>query len=48
MLRLDLCGYCKRKITVEGSNDANKRNKKLNFKNNACLDHAYKKPVTHL
>ena len=41
MLRSDLCDYSnacifvKRKVTVEGANDASKRNKKLAFKNNA-------------
>ena len=41
MLRSDLCDQSnaciilKGTITVEGTNDANKRNKKLTFKNNA-------------
>ena len=41
MLRLDLCDYSdayivvKGDITLEGDNDANKRNKNLAFKNNA-------------
>ena len=41
MLRSDLCYYSyvyivvKGRITVEGCNDANKRNKKLVLKNNA-------------
>ena len=41
MLRSDLCDYSnacifvKRRVTVEGANDASKRNKKLAFKNNA-------------
>ena len=41
MLRSDLydqsnaCIILKRTVTVEGTNDANKRNKKLTFKNNA-------------
>ena len=41
ILRLDLCDYSdaytvvKGGITVEGTGDANKRNKKLTFKNNA-------------
>ena len=41
MLRSDLCDYSdayvvvKARITVEGDNNANKRNKKLTFKNNA-------------
>ena len=41
ILRSDLCNYSdayivvKGKITVEGTNDANKRNKNLNFKNDA-------------
>ena len=41
MLRLDLRGYSNTYIvvkgttTVEGTNDANKRNKKFTFKNNA-------------
>ena len=41
MLRSDLRGYSdtyivvKRTATVEGTNDANKRNKKFTFKNNA-------------
>ena len=41
MLRSDLCGYSdtyivvKGTTTVEGTNDANKRNKKFTFKNNA-------------
>ena len=41
MLRSYLCDYSdvyigvKGRITVEGTNDANKRNKKLTFKNNA-------------
>ena len=41
MLRSYLCEYSdvyigvKERITVEGTNDANKRNKKLTFKNNA-------------
>ena len=41
MLRSDLCDYndayivVKRRISVGGTNDANKRNRKLTFKNNA-------------
>ena len=41
MLRSDLCDFndadivVKRDITLEGDNDANKRNKNLEFKNNA-------------
>ena len=41
MLRSDLCDQIdafitvKGKLTVEGTNDANKRNKNLTFKNNA-------------
>ena len=41
MLRTDLCEYSdgyivvKGKISVRGTNDANKRNKRLTFKNNA-------------
>ena len=41
MLRSDLCDYSdayivvKGRISVRGTNDANKRNKKLTFKNNA-------------
>ena len=41
MLRSDLCGFndayivAKGDITLEGDNDANKRNKNLAFKNNA-------------
>ena len=41
MLRSDLCDYsdayivAKGDITLEGNNDANKRNKNLAFKNNA-------------
>ena len=41
VLRSDLCDYSdsyivvKRDITLEGDNDANKRNKNLAFKNNA-------------
>ena len=41
MLRSDLCHYSdayivvKGRISVRGTNDANKRNKKLTFKNNA-------------
>ena len=43
MLRSDLRGYSdtyivvKRTATVEGTNDANKRNKKFTFKNNALF-----------
>ena len=43
MLRSDLCDYSdayivvKGDITLEGDNDANKRNKNLEFKNNAPL-----------
>ena len=39
MLRSDLCGYCdahivvKGRIIVEGTFEANKRNKKLTFRN---------------
>ena len=41
MLRSDLCDYSgayivvKRRISVTGTNNANERNKKLTFKNNA-------------
>ena len=54
MLRSDLCDYSdayvvvKGKITVEGENDAKTRNKKVIFKNNAHLDHAYQKSIMHL
>ena len=43
MLRSDLCDYSnayvvgKGKISVTGTNDLSKRNKKLNFKNNALF-----------
>ena len=43
-LRSDLCDYCevyivvKGVITIEGDNDANKRNKHLAFKNNAFIN----------
>ena len=43
MLRSDLCNYSdtyivvKGDITLEGDNDANKRNKNLAFKNNASF-----------
>ena len=41
MLRSDLCDYgdayilVKRRVSVAGNNNANRRNKKLTFKNNA-------------
>ena len=43
MLRSDLCTcsdayiVVERKITVKGTNDDSKRNKKLNYKNNALF-----------
>ena len=49
MLRSDLCGFndayiaVKGDITLEGDNDANKRNEKLTFKNNAHLPIAFLK-----
>ena len=47
MLRSNLCDYSdayvvlKWRITVTGTDNANKRNKKLTFKSNAHLGHAY-------
>ena len=46
MLRSNLYDYSdayivvKGRIRVTGTNDANRRNKKLTFTNNALLDHA--------
>ena len=34
-------------MTVEGTNNANVRNKKLVFKDNVRLDYAYLKSITH-
>ena len=54
MPRSDLCDYSdayivvKRKITVKGYDNANRRNKKLTFKNNASFRYAYQKLITHL
>ena len=53
MVRLDLWDYSnayivKRRITVEGNNDATTKNKKLIFKNNVPFDHACQKSITHL
>ena len=54
MLRSDLCDYSdayivvKETITVERDNNTKKRNKKLTFKNNDHLDHAYQKSITVL
>ena len=53
MLRLDLCDYSdvyivlKGIITVEGTNDVNKRSKNLTSKIMLHLDHAYQKLMTH-
>ena len=53
MLISGLCDYSdayivvKGAITVEGNATVNKGNKNLTFKNNAPLDHAYQKSVTH-
>ena len=50
LLRSDLCDYSevhivvKGTITVEGTNDANKRNKTLVLLH---LDHAYQKSIGH-
>ena len=49
ILRSDLCDYSdayivvKGRISVTGNNNANKRNKKLNFKNNALFTKKKKK-----
>ena len=54
MLRSDLCDYsnayivAKWTITVDGNYDNKKRDKKLPFKKDAHLDHAYQKSVTNL
>ena len=53
MVRLDLWDYSnayivKRRITVEGNNDAKTKNKKLIFKNNVPFDHACQKSITYL
>ena len=51
MLRSDLCYYSnaysvlKRTIAVTGTNDANRINKKLAFKNNVPF--IYQKSITH-
>ena len=57
MLRLDLCNYryayiiVKGRINVIGTNNANKRNRNLNFAPFCLimlgLDHAYQKSVKH-
>ena len=47
MLRSDLCDYSDAYVvvtgerTVKGDDNANKRNKKLTFKNNVRLGHSY-------
>ena len=51
MLQLDLCDYgdaciVKGRVTVTGDNNANRKNKKLTFKNNAPLGHTYQKSIT--
>ena len=54
MLRSDLCNYSyayfvvKERITIERDNYDKTRNKKLIFKSNTSLDHAYQKSTTHL
>ena len=54
MLRSDLSDYSdayngvKRNISVKNTNAAKKRNKKLGFKKNTHLDHAFRKLKTHL
>ena len=53
MLRSDLCGYTnaaivvKGKITVEGTNANNKKDKKLAFKNNVLSRSCMLKMITH-
>ena len=54
MLRSDLCDYSdvyivvKGRISVTGPNNANKRDKKLNFNSNAPFRYAYQKLIIHL
>ena len=54
MLRSDLCDYSdayialKGAINVEDTNNANKRNKKLTFKNNASFRPCILKSITRL
>ena len=54
MLRSDLCDYSdayifvKRRISVIDKNAANRRNKKLTFKNNAPFRLSISKSITHL
>ena len=43
-----MCVVVKGRITVEGDDDDKARNTKIVFKNNAHLNHAYKKLITHL
>ena len=53
-LRSNLCDYSnayiavEETVTVEGDNDAIKRNTKLTFKNNTLFRYAYQKSITHL
>ena len=53
MLRSNLCDYndvhiiVKGKISVRYTNDLNIIKKRLNFKNNGNLEHAYKKSITN-
>ena len=53
MLRSDLCDYSdayivvKGTITVEGTNYANKKNKKVTSRVMLHLDHENKKSITH-
>ena len=54
MLRSNVCDYgdayivVKVTITVEGDNDAERRNKKLTLRIILHLDYAYQTPVTNL
>ena len=54
MLRSDLCDYSdayifvKRRISVTDKNAANRRNKKLTFKNNPPFRLSISKSITHL
>ena len=54
MLRSDLCDYSdtyivvKGRISVTGTNNVNRKKKKLTFKNMLRLDHGYQKSITHL
>ena len=54
MLRSNLCDYSnvyivvKGRINARGTNDANKRNKKLTCKNNVPFRSCISKSITHL